>query len=274
MVVGMAQRAAAKLVAAAIDIPHGGGNEMRTVNRRFGMASRAGLALALVLTLLAGLATVASPAQAQEIQTRGQFLHASTDIGKVEVHLNGNEVLDEYEYGTVSDWIDLEPGAMRVTITADRAGFNWVVFDSVYPISAGNDYNFIISDVLVMATPITRTPLAEGNARVQLVHASVDTPAVDVAIAGGDTLVSGLAYSQRSDEVDVPAGSYDLEFRLGGSTDVALSLPGTTLEAGMVYEFVLMGDPNSDDKPLAVTPLVDTVQPGTPSATPAATPTS
>ena len=167
---------------------------MRTVNHRFNKSMRAGLAAMLSLALLAGVMTFnGAPAHSQEIHTRAQFLHAAPGIGKVEIHINNNGVLDEFEYGTTSKWIDVDPGIARVTITEDRAGFNWVIMDSAYPITAGNDYNFVITDVLTMSSEITRAPLAAGMARAQIVHASVDTPAVDVAVSGTDKMVKGLS---------------------------------------------------------------------------------
>jgi|SwirhisoilCB2_FD_contig_121_219335_length_1471_multi_7_in_0_out_0_1 uncharacterized protein DUF4397 len=248
---------------------------MRTVNQRLNKSLRASVALILSLAVLASFATFAGPgAHSQEIQTRAQFLHAGPGVGKVEVHVNNNEVLDEFTYGTTSKWIDIDPGIARVTITQDRAGFNWVIMDSAYPITAGNDYNFIISDVLTMSSEITRAPLAAGMARAQIVHASVDTPAVDVAVVGTDKMVQGLQYSRRSAEVDVPAGTYDLEVRQAGTTTVLATVPGVNLEAGKVYELVLMGEPGSDDKPITITPLVDDVMPGTPAASPEASPAS
>ena len=74
------------------------------------------------------------------IQTRVTILHASPDLDKVEVHINYDEVADEFTYGQLSDWIDFQPGGARVTITADRAGFYYAVFDAVYPAPADNDY--------------------------------------------------------------------------------------------------------------------------------------
>ena len=64
-------------------------------------------------------------ADSSSIQTRVQILHASADLGKVEVAINYDTVLDEFTYGKTSDWINIEPGSNRVTITEDRAGFNY-----------------------------------------------------------------------------------------------------------------------------------------------------
>jgi hypothetical protein len=215
----------------------------------------------------------AQTATAQDIQTRVMWLHAGVSTGKVEVHINGDEKLDEFSYSDVSDWIDIDPGADRVTITADRAGINYAIFDAVYPVPAGNDYHAIITDVLVMANVVDRSPIPDGSARVRIVQASVDTPQVNViAKASNTTFASQLGYSQSSDYVIVPAGSYDIDVNQADSSANLLSQTGISLEANQVYDLVLMGEPGNGDKPLTLTSLADdTVERG---ATPEATPIS
>src|SRR4051812_41389231 len=145
------------------------------------------MAIAMVVALVAPIGMSQASAQSDVvIQTRVQILHASPSLGKVEVHINDKEVLDEFSYGDQSDWIDLDPGSVRVTITADRAGFNYAVFDAVYPVPAGNDYTLVISDALILASAIDRSPALDGLARVQVVQASVDLPAVNVVASGSD----------------------------------------------------------------------------------------
>jgi Domain of unknown function (DUF4397) len=245
---------------------------MRSKNGRIRGTFYGFLAVLLAVTALAGLAGIASPqgVSAQDIQTRVMWLHAGVSTGKVEVHINGDEKLDEFSYSDVSDWIDIEPGADRVTITADRAGINYAIFDAVYPVPAGNDYHAIITDVLVLANVVDRSPIPDGSARVRIVQASVDTPQVNViATASNTTFASQLGYSQSSDYVVVPAGSYDIAVNQADSGQNLLSQTGISLEANMVYDLVLMGEPGNGDKPLTLTSLADsTVEHGTPEATP------
>ena len=93
----------------------------------------------MMLGLLAPIGLQSAVAQdSASIQTRVQIMHASPDLGKVEVAINYDTKLDEFTYGKVSDWIDIQPGSNRVTITEDRAGFNYAVFDAMYPVPAGN----------------------------------------------------------------------------------------------------------------------------------------
>jgi Domain of unknown function (DUF4397) len=224
-----------------------------------GSVGRGLLTLLLVGSALAGLATFGrSPATAQEIETRVMWLHAGPSTGKVEVHINNDEVLDEFEYGDVSDWLDLEAGSDRVTITADRAGFNYAIFDAVYPVPAGNDYHAIITDVLIITNVVDRSPIPDRGARVRIVQASVDTPEVNVVATSDNTaLASQLSYSRSSDYVEVPAGSFEVAVNVASTGDNALTQT-VELEGDMVYDLVLMGTPGDDDKPLTITLLPDT----------------
>src|SRR4051812_9120644 len=138
--------------------------------------------------------------------TRIRVLHAAPELGKVEVLFNGEKKLDEFNYGTTSDWIQVDPGVVRATVRRDRAGINYIVFDTIAPVVANEDYYMILSDPLVIPVGGDRSPVAADSARVQVIHATVDVPAVDIAIKGGDVIVDNLQYGELSDAVEVPAG--------------------------------------------------------------------
>jgi hypothetical protein len=237
-------------------------------------AGRAGFVMLVVVTMMA---TLLGPigvrtAAAQDdlaIQTRVRILHASPDLGKIEVHINYDEVVDEFTYGQESDWIDFQPGAARVTITADRAGFNYAVFDAVYPAPAGNDYYLVVSSALVLAGAFDRSPIPDGGARVVVLQGSVALPAVNVTATGEDTAwATQLGYGRTSEPAIVPAGSYDLEVTLAEGGDVAISAPGVALDANTTNVLVIMGEPNNTDHPLEIRNLSDTTdeRAGTPTA--------
>ena len=194
-----------------------------------------------------------APASAQEITTRLQILHAGPDTGKVEVHLNGEEVADEFEYGDTTDWIEVEPGSVRVTITADRAGFNYAILDTVYPVPAGNDYYAVISDPLLLGGAFD-TASAPGDAsRVQFTQASVDTPAVNVVVTGENLeLATALQFSRTSESAPLRAGTFDIEVTLADSGESVLTKSGVVFEPGKSYQVILVGTPGDEDHPLDI----------------------
>ena len=237
-------------------------NTMRSVR----VGRRVGMVVLLVATMVASVSgpVAVQPAAAQDdlsIQTRVQVLHADPALDKLEVHINYDEVLDEFTYGQLSDWIDFQPGGARVTITADRAGFNYAVFDAVYPAPAGNDYYLIVTDPLVIGGVFDTNPIPDRGARVRIVQGSVALPAVNVT-AKGETnpLARQLPYAATSVYSVLPAGTYDIEVTLADSGESVLTAPGMVLEGNTTYDLVLMGQPGDADHPLELRPLSDTTR--------------
>src|SRR5215207_8495195 len=226
----------------------------------------------MVATLLAPIAQQSAAAQDDlSIQTRVLIMHASPGLGKVEVHINYDEIVDEFTYGQMSEWTDFTPGAPRVTVTADRAGFNYAIFDAVYPAPAGNDYYLAVTGALVLAGTFDRSPVPDGSARVVVVQGSVSLPAVNVTAKGEDSAwATQLGYGRTSEPAIVPAGTYDLEVSLADGGDVAISAPGTVLEGNSTYVLIIMGEPNDTDHPLEVRALSDTTEARDGTATPTA----
>jgi len=231
--------------------------------------------------MLAAIAALGVPASAQEtptavplnIQTRVKFLHAAPDTGNVEIGINWDKKVDQFGYGDQSDWVDLPAGATEITMNAERHGFNYLIFDAVYPVPAGNDFYSIITDELVINGAFDRSPVLDGGARVQIVHASVGLPAVNVVAKGNNVnFATKLQYARASDATVVPAGSYDLEVTLADGGQVALSMPGVTLNGNSVYQLVLMGSVDDSEHPLTIALIEDTTQAGAAGATSSPTP--
>ena len=99
-----------------------------------------------------------------------------------------------------------------------------------------------MAEIAPQVYQVDLSDLADGESRIRVIHTSPDAPAVDIAVKGGDVLISesGLP-GRRVTILVVPAGAYDLEVRPTGTMDVALDLPGVTLEAGMVYDVFAIG---------------------------------
>jgi hypothetical protein len=239
---------------------------MQNTIRRVRVGRRVGMVVLLVATMVATVAgpVAVQPAAAQDdlaIQTRVQVLHADPALDQLEVHINDDEVLDEFTYGQQSDWIAFQPGGARVTITADRAGFNYAIFDAVYPAPADNDYYLIITNPIVIGGVFDTNPIPDRGARVRIVQASVALPAVTVTAKGEpNALARQLPYAATSVYTVMPAGTYDFDVALADSGEVALTVPGMVLDGDTTYDLVLMGQPGDEDHPLELRPLSDTTR--------------
>ncbi len=107
---------------------------------------------------------------------------------------------------------------------------NYSIFavDSVSKISA-----VVLTDDL--------TAPAAGKAHVRFVHLSPNAPAVDVALVGGAVVFPNKSFKGYTAFAPLDAATYNLEVRVAGTMNVALTLPPITLVAGKIYTVYAKG---------------------------------
>jgi hypothetical protein len=179
--------------------------------------------------------TLATPAD-EPAQVR--VAHASPDAPAVDVYINGDAVLTDIEFFTVSDYLELPAGEYSIQVTAAGGSLDDTVIDATVTVESGMAYTIAATGLLenIGATVLVDdlSEIAEGDTRVTVYHFSPDAPAVDVKLANGDILIENLAF-QSSATLDVPAGTYDIVVTPSGADDVVMDLSGTSLEAGVIY---------------------------------------
>lgn len=84
------------------------------------------------------------------------------------------------------------------------------------------------------------TVFAQGtNARVRIVHASPDAPAVDIFVNGGKVL-ENLPFREYSEYLSLPAGTYNVEIKVTG-TDTLVKQLSVPVQAGKDYTAIAVG---------------------------------
>ena len=195
---------------------------------------------------MTALALVA-PAFAQGAdQAQVRVAHLAPDAPNVDVYVNGDPVLTDVPYTTVSEYLSLPAGTQQVTVyaTGDTTS---PVLDTPVELAAGGAYTVaavgLVADGSLSAQVYEddlRSP-ASGNAKVRVVHASPDAGPVDVVPRGGQALVAGLTFPEASPYAQVPAGTYTLDVNAAGTNQTALTVPDATLAAGGVYSAFAVG---------------------------------
>src|SRR5690554_77326 len=80
------------------------------------------------------------------------------------------------------------------------------------------------------------------TAAVRIVHASPDAPAVDVWV-NGEVAISGLAFGEATDYVNLPGGDYDVAVTpAGAGAEDAVIEATLTLENGAAYTVAAVGE--------------------------------
>lgn len=86
---------------------------------------------------------------------------------------------------------------------------------------------------------ISLVPASAQTARVRVVHASSDAPAVDILV-DGTVAFQGLRFKDYTNYTPVPAGVRQISINVAGTTTTALTLP-FTLSDGVSYTFYAFG---------------------------------
>lgn len=199
----------------------------------------------MVFTLLAVLVLggVAS-AHAQTGPSRIRVFHASPDAPNVDVLVNDELAFENVAFRQVTDYSMVEPGSYNIKVVPTGAA-EPVVIDVNVDLATGTFYTIVAADILANITPLVVvddvTRPNPGQARIRVVHAAPDAPAVDVAVTNGNVLFSGLEFTGISEYLTVEVGTYNLEIRQAGTDVVVLALPGVALDSGSVQTVYATG---------------------------------
>jgi hypothetical protein len=201
--------------------------------------------LVLGLALMTALVLVA-PAAFAEGTAQVRVAHLAPDAPNVDVYVNGEPVLTDVPYTTVSDYLSLPTGTQQVTVYA-TGDTETPVIEAPVEIAAGGAYTVaavgLVADGSLTAQVYQddlRAPSA-GNAKLRVVHASPDAGPVDVVPRGGEALVAGLRFPEASPYAEVPAGTYTLDVNAAGTNQTALTVPDAALASGGVYSAFAVG---------------------------------
>ncbi|WP_233254182.1 DUF4397 domain-containing protein [Salipaludibacillus keqinensis] len=180
-----------------------------------------------------------------------RLLHASPDAPQVDIAVDGDLVVESFDFKEATDYLYLAPGEYTVEIfpAGDQ---NSAVLSQNLTVDSGQAYTVAAInklenlDLKVIEDASSTT---EGKAWVRVGHLSPDAPNVDVA-ANGDIVFSDAPYPAVTDYEEFDPTTVDLDVRVAGTEDVVLTLPDTELQADTLYTVIAVGlvegDPELD----------------------------
>lgn len=207
-------------------------------------------AAALGGSIAAILAFAAVPAQADEHQAQLSVLHGVPDL-VVDVWVNGELTLDDFEPGELAGPLDLDAGTYTVAITAsDAADDSEPAIGPVdLPLEAGMSYTaaaHLAEDGTPTATLFTNDTSATeaGQGRLTVRHVAA-APAVDV-LAGDQAVITGLANPDEA-SLELDATTVPAAVAAAGTTDPVIGPADVPVQDGVatiVYAWGSLEDGN------------------------------
>ena len=173
----------------------------------------------VLLLVLSGWTFPAAPSAANMAFVR--LVHASPDVGVVAVFMdgkpmvNGNQVVNSFQFATVTEYVPLPEGSHTVQIAALGKGVNAAMLAQTITVQPGVAYTVAV--IGTKATGISFKIFTDDNAvagnmaKLRVYHLSPGTDPVDITM-GTQAVIQGLAYPQVSNYVSLPAGqdTFDL----------------------------------------------------------------
>lgn len=178
-------------------------------------------------------------------------VHAVPDT-PVDVYVNGDLTLENFEPKTITDPLQLPAGDYDIAIRpAGAAADSDPVISGSASLPAGANASIVANltdagdpELSVFVNDVSTIPA--GQARVVVRHTAA-APAVDVT-ADGSVLINGLANGSEA-AAEVPAGTYSVGVNPAGASDPVIGPVDLTLDEGtgyFVYAFGSLDDGNLD----------------------------
>ena len=153
-----------------------------------------------------------------------RIIHASPAVGTADVFLDGNKLLSDFGFGTVTGYATIPPGPHKVQIALVGKGPGASAINETLSVSPGVAYTVAALGAqgsnLSLEVFIDNNQLTPGMSKVRFYHLSPGTGSVN-ATTNGQAIIQGLTYQQASSYVDVRPGPYTF--------DVNVSQPSTQL---------------------------------------------
>jgi hypothetical protein len=189
-----------------------------------------------------------------DVRSRVRAVHASYDTGLVDILVDDVEVLADVPFKTASGYLEVPAGDRNVKVNA--ADTNITAIEVTPTLERGMDYTMLAVGTSI---PNTLEPLlalddntapTSGNAKVRVIHASPDAPAVDILV--DDVIVlSNVPYKAISGYLEVPAGPHNIKVNATGTSTTVIDVT-PTLADGMIYTVIAMNQ-LSDIEPVLLT---------------------
>jgi hypothetical protein len=205
---------------------------------------------ATILLVLVSLGVHAAPASAAGQVGYVRLAHLSPDTPNVDVYLTSvgggaPQVFPGVGYGVLSKYLTVPTGSYAVAMRAAGApASDPPVLTTTVTVLAGRAYLVAgvgrHADLGLRVINDDLSPPPSGKAKVRVVQASLRAPTLDLSIAGGATIATGVPFATTTDYLQAPPGRWTL--RAQGTNGGPTSTLGAHLAAGNVYSLLVLDD--------------------------------
>jgi Domain of unknown function (DUF4397) len=180
-----------------------------------------------------------------------------TGLPIVDIYYNGVRILENVGAGNRIEYVGVPAGygyEVPIHIVPHGMSTDYALTYRYIELKPGEAYELFLigtpNSPWIVAGRVNLTPPPTGQARVRLIHAVPDAPAIDVGIKNGPNLFKDVEYEDVTDYVVLDAGEYPIEVR-NAESDAVLFEATARLQPGFVYDVVVYfgGEVNLEPTP-------------------------
>jgi hypothetical protein len=204
----------------------------------------------LVVALAALMALVSSPLTVRAGQPGMAWLrqlYLSSDSPNVDLYIDGTRTWSNVPYRTVSKYVDLKPGPHTYQVRPAGAAPDSPASGQVQAtLNADSYYSVVVAGKFKNMNLNLYPDSSGGNppadrATARFLHATPDVPKVDVFQNGSTALYRNISFMEVSPYLQMPAGHYEIELRVAGSSSPIFTLKDFNAEGGHIHTLAAAG---------------------------------
>ncbi len=202
-----------------------------------------GLLIIVMVTAFAGAGLAQQQGAMHNSMVR--VIHASPGSPPVDVYVDGKLLLSKQAYRHVSNYLNLPPGSHHVRIiTAGSGPHGTPLISETVNVRPNEKYSLMAVGnrrSIHLLPVVSNQQAARGTCKIRFVHASPDSPPVDVAIRGGRVLFHHVSFRNASDYIEIKPTTANLEIREAGTQKVLLDMRNVRLKPDNLYSLYALG---------------------------------
>lgn len=189
------------------------------------------------------------------MNTQLRIGHFSPDAPAVNVHIDGELLLEDVSFGMLTEHIDVDAGSYDVEIVPAAGGD--AVIDTTVEIESDTSHTVLaigaVADIEALVLTDEQPSVDTDAARIRFVHLAPDAPAVDV-LAGGTPLIEHVAFGDGSMPATIDATTYDIDVQASSSGDAVLRLTDVNFDGATSYTVFVTGTLEDDSLDAVLVP--------------------
>ena len=183
-------------------------------------------------------------ANTPDVNSSIRILHSLPKAPNVDVYANGNLIVKDLSFSSISNYLDLAPGTYEIQLY--RAGF----YDTplvTQNIQLAPSANYTIS-IVTLGGKTTLFRLRDAGISTQpdisylrFMNLSQTAPLLSLSLPNGTELFNEVEYLETTGYYATSPGIYNFEIIISGANVVSKNIKNLTLDGGKLYTIYIIG---------------------------------